>query len=311
MEQRGFIFKTSDDLEIYVYHWIPERDSEVKGVIQITHGMAEAAHRYKRFAERLTDNGYIVYAHDQRGHGETAKKLGEFGYIGKDGYNRMVEDMREVTKEIRRREEENLPIILFGHSMGSFLTQRYISLYGDNIDGVILSGTSNSPGPILNIGIRMAKREMDKSGPKAKSNRLNDMSFGSYNKKFRPNRTDFDWLSRDEEEVDKYIADPYCGGVFTTNFYYHFFEGLQETFKRENLQGIPKDLPIYIFAGDKDPVGKMGRGVPRLVRTYKSLGIKDVTYKLYKDGRHEMLNETNRDEVMEDVLKWLNRHIEQ
>ena len=299
-------FKTSDNQEIFIYNWRPE--NEAKGIVQIAHGMAETSYRYKRFAEKLVDESYIVYANDHRGHGNTAASIEELGYMGPDGYNRMVKDMKEFTDFIRDKEGEELPLFLFGHSMGSFLSQRYISLYGNNIQGVILSGTSGSQGPILNIGIHIAKKEVQKKGPKAKSPRLNDLSFGSYNKKFKPTRTDFDWLSRDEKEVDKYIKDPYCGGIFTTSFYYDFFRGLKENFKKGNLEKIPKDLPIYIFAGDKDPVGNMGKGVLKLVKTYEKLGIKDLEYKLYKDGRHEMLNEINRDEVIEDIIKWLDMH---
>ncbi|MFU0800998.1 MAG: alpha/beta hydrolase [Xylanivirga thermophila] len=310
MYKETFNFKASDGLDIFVYKWSPDGDRQGKAVVQIAHGMAETAGRYESFAKSLTDDGYIVYANDHRGHGKTAKSLDEVGYIGPDGFNRMVLDMKELTKFIRNVENPNFPLFLFGHSMGSFLSQRYISLYGKDIQGVILSGTSCNPGPIVNIGIRMAQKEMDKNGPKAKSPRLNDMSFGGYNKKFSPNRTDFDWLSRDENEVDKYIKDPYCGGIFTTSFYYDFLSGMKEIFKKENMGNVPKDLPIYIFGGDKDPVGKMGKGVPKLVKAYKGLGIKDVSYKLYKDGRHEMLNEINRDEVVRDILVWLASHME-
>lgn len=301
-------YKASDGQEIYAYNWRPEGD-DIKGIVQIAHGMAETSYRYKRFAERLVVQGYIVYANDHRGHGKTAASLEEVGYLGPDGFNRMVKDMKEFTDFIRDREGNELPLFLFGHSMGSFLSQRYIGLYGNSIQGVILSGTSGNQGPILNVAIRIAKREVARKGPKTKSPHLNDLSFGSYNKKFKPSRTDFDWLSRDEKEVDKYIEDPYCGGIFTTSFYYDFFRGLKETFHKSNVEKIPKDLPIYIFAGDKDPVGNMGKGVLKLVKTYQNVGIKDLEYKLYKDGRHEMLNEINRDEVMEDVIQWLNNHI--
>lgn len=310
MVEKTFTFKASDGEEIFAYNWRPEdENNNVKGIVQIAHGMAEAAHRYKRFAEKLVKEGYIVYANDHRGHGKTAPSLDEIGYIGPDGYNRMVQDMKEFTDLIRDRENKDLPLFLFGHSMGSFLAQRYISHYGDNIQGVILSGTSGDQGFVLNIGISIAKREVAKKGPKARSPRLNNLSFGSYNKKFEPSRTEFDWLTRNEKEVDKYIKDPYCGGIFTTSFYYDFFKGLKENFEKSNLENIPKNLPIYIFAGDKDPVGNMGKGVLKLVKCYQRLGIKDLEYKLYKDGRHEMLNEINRDEVMEDVINWLDKHI--
>ncbi|HSH35532.1 alpha/beta hydrolase [Schnuerera sp.] len=308
MIEKTLKYKASDGQEIYAYNWRPE-GVNIKGIVQIAHGMAETSYRYKRFAERLVKQSYIVYANDHRGHGKTAASLDKVGYLGPDGFNRMLKDMKEFTDFIRDREGNELPLFLFGHSMGSFLSQRYIGLYANSIQGVILSGTSGNQGLILNLGIRIAKREVAKKGPKTRSPRLNDLSFGSYNKKFKPSRTDFDWLSRDEKEVDKYIQNPYCGGIFTTSFYYDFFRGLKETFHKSNVEGIPKDFPVYIFAGDKDPVGNMGKGVLKLVKTYQNIGINDLEYKLYKDGRHEMLNELNRDEVMKDVIQWLNNHI--
>ena len=308
MIEKTLKLKVSDNHKIYAYNWRPENE-DIKGIVQIAHGMAETSYRYKGFAKELVAQGYIVYADDHRGHGNTAISIDELGYIGPDGFNRMVEDMKEFTDFIRYKENKDLPLFLFGHSMGSFLSQRYISLYGNGIQGVILSGTSGDQGPILHVGIRIAKREVAKKGPKTRSLRLNNLSFGNYNKKFKPNRTDFDWLSRDEKEVDKYIEDPYCGEIFTTSFYYDFFRGLKEIFKKSNVEKIPKDLPIYIFTGDKDPVGSMGRGTLKLVKTYQNIGIKNLEYKLYKDGRHEMLNEINKDEVMRDVINWLNKHV--
>lgn len=308
MIEKTLKLKVSDNHKIYAYNWRPENE-DIKGIVQIAHGMAETSYRYKGFAKELVAQGYIVYANDHRGHGNTAISIDELGYIGPDGFNRMVEDMKEFTDFIRYKENKDLPLFLFGHSMGSFLSQRYISLYGNGIQGVILSGTSGDQGPILHVGIRIAKREVAKKGPKTRSLRLNNLSFGNYNKKFKPNRTDFDWLSRDEKEVDKYIEDPYCGEIFTTSFYYDFFRGLKEIFKKSNVEKIPKDLPIYIFTGNKDPVGSMGRGTLKLVKTYQNIGIKDLEYKLYKDGRHEMLNEINKDEVMRDVINWLNKHV--
>ncbi|ABB14808.1 alpha/beta hydrolase [Carboxydothermus hydrogenoformans] len=302
----NFLFKASDGQEIYCYRWVPDKEQKLRAIVYIAHGMAETAARYERFALALTKEGYLVFAHDHRGHGKTAKSIEEIGYLGPDGFNRMVQDMKELIDFVKNENRE-LPIILFGHSMGSFLAQRYISLYGESINGVILSGTSCDPGPIVNLGIFLAKKEVEKYGPKHRSVRLTKLSFGNYNKKFKPNRTEFDWLSRDAEEVDKYINDPYCGGVFTASFYYDFLRGLKETFRRENLAKIPKELPIFIFSGDMDPVGNMGRGVLKLIKTYEKLGLKNVAYKLYPGGRHEMLNEINREEVVGDIINWLNK----
>ena len=268
--------------------------------------MTEYACRYDYFAKKFSENGFIVYAHDHRGHGETSKSEEERGYIAdKEGFDLLVEDVKELS-DIIKKENEELPLILFGHSMGSFVSQRYIELYGDKIDGVILSGTNGRPNPITKLGIIISRDEMILRGRKAKSKVMDKLSFGDFNSNFKPNRTDYDWLCSVDEEVDKYIADPQCGFVCTTSYYYDLIRGLWKINEKENLKLIPKDLPVLIFAGDKDPVGDFGKGIIRLYECYKDLGIENLRYKLYKDGRHEMLNESNKDEVIEDILKWCN-----
>lgn len=309
MQQTAFEFKSKEGTDIYVYHWAPEEGVQVKGIVQIAHGMAETAGRYKRFAQALTDNGYIVYANDHRGHGKTAKTVESLGHLAEaDGFYWMVEDVHQLSQIIKQKNPD-LPLFLFGHSMGSFVTQRYLMLYGKELKGAILSGSNGKQGLMLHMGAFLAKQEVKKHGRKAKSEKLNKLSFGSFNNAFKPNRTEFDWLSRDAAEVDKYIQDPYCGTVFTCGFFYDFMTGLKEIEKDSNVELVPKELPIYIFSGDKDPVGKMGNGVRRLYDAYKRHYLADVTMRLYPEGRHEMLNETNKEEVMKDVVDWLNKHI--
>lgn len=307
MKSRNFTFKGGEDLEIYVYKWEPEEEIKIKGVLQIAHGMAETAGRYEDFAKVLTNNGYIVYINDHRGHGKTAKTIENVGYLSsKDGFKWLLEDMHTLT-DIIKRENENLPIFLLGYSMGSFLTQKYIMTYGNGLKGAILYGSNGRQGLILKIGLLISKLQMIKNGAREKSQILHNMIFKEYNKVFKPNRTEFDWLNRDEKEVDKYIEDPFCGTVFTCSFYYEFFKCLIEIENKKNLINVPKDLPLYIFSGSKDPVGNCGKGIKRLVETYKNLGVKDITFKLYEDGRHCMLNEINKDEVVDDILQWLQR----
>ncbi|KRQ88053.1 Phospholipase YtpA [Caloramator mitchellensis] len=308
MQTDTFAFSNGQNVEIFTYKWMPNEDKEIKGVIQIAHGMAETAARYDRFAEFFTNEGYVVYANDHVGHGKTAKSIENVGYTGKDGFNRMIYDMKQLN-DIIKKEYPNVPVFLLGHSMGSFLAQSYITKYGNTINGVILSGTAGKQGILLDIGIFLAKLEMKRKGERWQSNLLNKLSFGNYNKSFRPNKTEFDWLSRDEKEVEKYINDPFCGTVFTASFYYDFFNGLKKIHQKNYMAKIPKDLPIYIFAGEQDPVGNKCRTIKWLIEKYKKLGIKDVSYKFYKDGRHEMLNEINRDEVMSDLLFWLQSKI--
>jgi alpha-beta hydrolase superfamily lysophospholipase len=308
MKSESFTFKDNGELEIFVYKWLPDENVQVKGIVQVAHGMAETAARYEGLASVLTNNGFIVYANDHRGHGKTAGEVSKLGDLGEDGFNSMVENMKGLNDMIKK-ENLDLPIFLLGHSMGSFLTQRYICLYGQGLKGAILSGSCGKQGIIIDIARLIAKGEIKKIGRASKSNKLDKLSFGSYNNSFKPNRTAFDWLSSDNKEVDKYIDDPFCGTVFTAGFFYDFLGGLKSIADHMEIKNLPKDLPIYIFSGDKDPVGKNGKGVLKLVKTYKEHGIVDLTHKLYKDGRHEMLNEINKEEVTFDVLKWLNAHI--
>ena len=304
---KNFSFVDRYGKEIKYYKWSEVKNP--KGIVQIVHGMTEYALRYDYFAKKLCENGYIVYAHDQRGHGETSPKDEEKGYIADDeGFDILVENVKELT-DVAKKENSNLPIILFGHSMGSFVSQRYIELYGNGIDGVILSGTNGKPDRITKLGILISKIEMMLKGRKAKSKLMDKLSFGDFNSNFKPTRTDYDWLCSVNEEVDKYIESPVCGFICSTSFYYDLIRGLWKINKKENLNNIPKNLPIYIFAGDKDPVGKFGKGIVKLYDTYKSIGIYNLNYKLYSNGRHEMLNENNKDEVIKDLLDWINNKI--
>ncbi len=308
MISENFKIVDKGNLEIFVYKWLPDENVQVKGVVQIAHGMAETATRYEGFARTLTNQGFIVYANDHRGHGKTAGEVSKLGDLGEDGFNSMVGNMHQLNQKIKV-ENSNLPIFLFGHSMGSFLTQRYICLYGNELKGAIISGSCGKQGITVDIARIIAKSEIKKIGRTGKSNKLDKLSFGSYNNAFKPNRTAFDWLSSDNRQVDKYIEDPFCGTVFTAGFFYDFLGGLKSIADNKEIKNIPKNLPIYIFSGAKDPVGKNGKGVLKLVKTYSEHGIVDLTHKLYKDGRHEMLNETNKEEVIEDVIKWVNAHL--
>lgn len=300
----NFTYPSSDGTEINVYKWTP-KEEEIKGIVQISHGMAETAIRYERFAKVLNQNGYIVYANDHRGHGNTAENIESLGYLGdNDGFNLLIGDIAKLS-DIIREENGDLRIYLFSHSMGSFAAQRYIMDFKDKIDGLVLSGSNGEQGFTLNIARTIAKVEMLIRGRKAKSKLMNTLSFGAYNKKFKPEKTGSEWLSRDEEEVKKYIEDPYCGTIFPTSFYYDFLESLQYIEDENNFKKIPKDLPILIISGEEDPVGDSGKGLKKLYNRYKEAGVKDLAIKLYPGARHEILNEINRNEVMDDVVNWL------
>ncbi|WP_042274917.1 alpha/beta hydrolase [[Clostridium] dakarense] len=308
MKVTNFTFKGKENLDINVYKW---EDEEIrpKAIVQIAHGMSETADRYEYFADKLTKNGYKVYINDHRGHGKTAKHIDNVGYLAdKDGFQCLVEDMNTLTNIIKN-EDKDLPIYLFGHSMGSFASQRYIMEYGNNLDGLILSGSNGKHGFILNLADIVISNEIKKYGRKYRSKKLDNLIFGGNNRKFKPSRTEFDWLSRDNGEVDKYINNPFCGVLFTAGFFYDFVQGLKEIESKENLKRIPIGLPIYIMSGDKDPIGKNGKGVLRLKDRYIDLGVKDVSCKLYEGGRHEMLNEINKDEVIENILSWIDSKV--
>lgn len=299
-----FTFKSADQTEIFVYKWMP-KEQEIRGIVQISHGMAETAERYERFARSLTNKGFIVYANDHRGHGQTAKDIDSLGYLGdENGFKLLVQDIAKLT-DIIRAANPNVPIYLFSHSMGSFAAQRYIMDYQDKIDGLVLSGSNGPQGLALKAGKAIAKLEMRLRGRKAKSKLMNKLTFGTYNRNFKPQTTGSEWLTRDKDELNKYLENPYCGTIFPTSFYYEFLDSLEYIEKEENFHKIPKDLPIFIISGEQDPVGDFGKGLVKLKERYEKQGVEDLELKLYEGARHELLNESNRAEVTQDILSWI------
>lgn len=263
-----FTFISTDQTEVYVYKWMRPKQ-EIKGVVQIAHGMAETAARYERFAQALTKRGFIVYANDHRGHGQTAENIDSLGYLGDaDGFKLLVQDIAKLT-DIIQAENPNIPIYLFSHSMGSFAAQRYIMDYQDKIDGLILSGSNGPQGLALKAGKAVASIEMRLRGRKAKSKLMNKLTFGNYNRNFKPEKTGSEWLTRDEAELEKYLENPYCGTIFPTSFYYEFLDSLAYIENQANFHKIPKDLPIFIISGDQDPVGDFGKGLVKLKERYE------------------------------------------
>lgn len=308
MKISNFTFKGEEDTDIYVYKYEPIEKENINGIVQISHGMSEEAGRYKRFANYLTDNGYIVYINDHRGHGKSAENINRIGILAqKDGIHCIVKDLNKLTKIIKT-ENNGLPIFLFSHSMGSFAAQKYIIDYSEDIDGVILSGTNGLHGIEVDLGFLVAKVMSKIQGREKKAYLIDKLAFGGFNKKFKPNKSEFDWLSRDFKEVKKYIENEYCGVVFSNGYFYDLFKLFKEIRNINNLKKINSKLPIYIFAGDKDPVGKFGKGITKLYENYKKVGIENVEFKLYSGGRHEMLNEINKDEVINDTINWIKQN---
>lgn len=295
-----------DGSEIYLRTWLPE--NEPHAVVQIAHGMAEHTGMYTECVEVLLHAGFAVYAHDHRGHGKTVKHGEDYGHYEPNiGWDQVVHDVILISELIRK--EHTCQLFLLGHSMGSFLARRVVQLRGELYDGLLISGTGGNPGLVGKIGYFVATMEMKMRGAKTKSPLLNFLSFGNFNSHFKPKRTEFDWLSSDNEQVDHYINDPLCGFICTTSFYRELFRGVLTVNKMKEYKKTRKDLPIHIFSGERDPVGNMGKGVQEVYEKYKTCGVKDISIRLYKDGRHEMLHEINRQEVFKDLICWLNGHV--
>lgn len=303
-----FTFNDAEGVPITVHRWRPLEGKQAKAVLQIAHGLAERAERYARLAKRLTESGYVVYANDHRGHGLTAGTPGRVTHIGRNGFDRMADALGLLTDRIRS-DYPGLQVYVLGHSMGSFLTLLYMERFPEKPDGIILSGTKGRQTLLHSIGYMLGGLFSAIQGPTHSNRLLNWLTTGHHNLHFRPNRTKFDWLSRDEAEVDAYADDPFCNAGITNGLVMYMTKGLLEAHRPEQLSRIRKSLPVYLFAGDKDPVGGMGKSFLWLVSELRRQGLHDVSYKLYADGRHEMLNETNREEVTADMLQWLEARV--
>ena len=297
-----------DGSALALYTW-PAPSLPIRAVIQISHGMVEHVGRYDRLAQALVKAGYAVYGSDHRGHGQTSVSPLEDGHFADhDGWRLLVEDQHLVNEHIARQ-HPGVPCVLFGHSFGSFVAQSYLFDYGHTLGGVVLSGTNSDIAKRVRLVRLIARAERRRLGAHGRSKLLLFLSFADYNKRFQPNRTEFDWLSRDPAEVDKYIADPRCGFEVTTQAWIDIMTGLITNDSESSRARIPKDLPIYIFSGARDPVGRFGVGPTALAAAYRRAGIASVTCKLYPDARHETLNETNRDEVTADLIAWLDTNV--
>jgi alpha-beta hydrolase superfamily lysophospholipase len=304
MKTETFEFKASDEHPVFVYAWLPE--TAPRGVIHIAHGMGEHAKRYEWVASKLVDQGFAVFADDHRGHGNTADTLGRFG---PDGWNRTIKDLAEMIASHQVR-FPGVPTIFFGHSMGAMLAQQYIATLGDTIDAVVLSGSPGFTGWLQGFVTKLIVRfECWRKGPEGDSPLLQSLLFGAANKAFEdevPEPSGYEWLSRDPEQVRLYLEDPFCGFVPCPGSLRDLSEGATWTQSNEAINNIPAGLPMLAFSGDADPVHNKLKNFNRMIAAFEGHGLKPEK-KLYPGGRHEMLNETNRDEVIDDVVVWLNR----
>ncbi len=298
-----FTLTASDGAGVACYCW---RVDSPKAVIHIAHGMGEHAQRYDAVATALNASGYSVYANDHRGHGVTGQAL--HGFMGGDGWNRVLADAYEINRHIAA-EHPGGDIVLLGHSMGSMMSQLYITRYGHSINALVLSG---SPGfkakfPSL-LSSTIARFEAWRLGPDKSSDLLQRMLFGDANKPFDgPGASGFEWLSRDAKEVQKYVDDPACGFVLTAGSLVNLFAGSAINQQPDVLAKIPKDLPIYVFSGSDDPVHGEQKDIHRMLQAFYEQGLSRVDVKWYTGGRHEMFNEINRAEVIADLVDWLDR----
>ncbi|MCC5812091.1 MAG: alpha/beta hydrolase [Ectothiorhodospiraceae bacterium] len=292
-------FTAADGTEIHYRHWA--NGDTPRAAVQLVHGAAEHSGRYDRFAQGLVDAGYAVYGSDHRGHGRTRLRSGELGDAGPDGWNRFVLDEIELSEHIRN-EHPRAKLALFGHSMGSFIAQDYLTRRDDLLDALIMCGTTYTPAlaaPMPMDAIRSAAVE----APLAPSEIWAGM-FVSFNEPFS-DEPGFDWLSRDPQEVQKYLDDPQCGFVFNNELVRDLFVGALDLGDPARQARVPKQLPILVIQGAKDPVGGNLEGTQVLIDHYKQLNLTSLEHRFYPDARHELLNETNRDEVESDVLAWL------
>ncbi len=309
-EQKDFYFPSYDGKnKMFVRLWIPE--GEPRAILQLAHGVDEHILRYDAFARFLNEQGILVAGNDHLGHGRSVPEGGVFNWFAEeDGWTHVVSDLYHV-HQVLRKQWPDTPCFLMGHSMGSFLARSFLFRHPGDLDGVILSGTNQMQGYMLLGGRLLAKLDMARNGGQNCSRLINNMAFGAYNKQFSPARTHADWLSRDEAAVDAHNADPFCNHDITSGLFYDMLGGLKEIKKPENLAKMDKDLPVLFFAGDRDPVGQNGKGVKKAAASFRAAGCKNVELKLYPGGRHEMLNETNKEEVYGDILSWLNGCIEE
>lgn len=304
-----YIKSTNNENNLHTIVWEPEGD--IEAIVQISHGMIEYIDRYDRFARFLNSKRILVVGNDHLGHGLTAKDDDELGYFPTQYKSKtVVDDLYEITKEIKSRFGEEIPYFVLGHSMGSFMIRRYIMTYGDKVDGAVIVGTGSQPKVVLKGGKAVLKILKAFKGDNYRSKFVEKMAFGTYNKKFEPVVTQNDWISRDKDIVHKYVNDKYCTFLFTLNGYETLFDVLEFIQSPQNKVKIPNDLPLLFVAGDMDPVGNYGKSVKQVYNNYKVQGVEDIDIKLYKDGRHEILNELNYEDVYNDIYNWLKKRIE-
>ncbi len=309
MKKEEFYFPSRDNrTKIHALRWTPETDRPVC-IVQIVHGMAEYADRYEEFARFLTDRGVVVTGEDHLGHGKSAVEGKNYGYFcEQDPATVVVRDVHRL-KKMTQEAYPGVPYILLGHSMGSFIVRNYLCRYGSGIDGALILGTGMQPAALLAVSKLTAGIQKLFYGDNHISRLIDRGAFGAYNKKIPSPNTAMDWLSRDEAKVKEYMEDPLCGFTFTVNGFSTLFTLISRIRKKENLEKIPKNLPVHFASGDADPVGNYGKGVRAAYDSLKKAGMNQLSLKLYESDRHELLNEKDRGQVMEDLWQWIEKTV--
>lgn len=296
---------SKNDLNVIIW----ETEKEPIGVLQIVHGMAEYIDRYDNFAKYMTEHGFNVIGHDHLGHGHSVSDEHDYGFFAEENGDKIIiEDMHSVTQYAREKWEE-LPNFILGHSMGSFCLRQYLTKYSNDVFGAIIMGTGWIPSAAALLGKTIATNTCKSKGSHTVNPLLIKLTLEPYNKPFAPARTNCDWLSRDEKQVDLYVNDKLCGFDFTAGAYKDFFTILEKIAKNRQLIGMRKSLPILITSGSVDPVGGK-KACEKLNAQYKRCGIDDVTLKLWENDRHEILNELDKSDVYQYIYNWLKSKIQ-
>lgn len=308
MKKEEFYFESRDHKSrIHAVRYTPD-DGNVRAVLQIVHGMAEYTERYEEFAAYLTARGYVVTGEDHLGHGKSVGENG-FGYFcEQDPATVVVRDVHRL-KKLTEQIYPTVPYIILGHSMGSFILRNYLCKYGTGIEGAIIMGSGMQPKVLVVIAGILTAVIGWFAGDKHVSRLLHKMAFGAYNQRFAPARTPVDWLTKDEQKVDAYMADSLCGFIFTVNGFRTLFELIRRIQNPENLKKMSGKLPVLVVSGSDDPVGDYGEGVRRIVESMEKAGVEQLTCKMYSKDRHEILNETDRMTVMADLVDWMEEKV--
>jgi len=305
-KSESFTVKTLDRSEIHVHSCIPEKPV---AVLIVVHGMTEHGGRYNRFAGYMAERNIAVFAPDHRGHGKSLGKNDKRGYFGENASREVLVNDLFCLRRHADMHFPGLPVFMLGQSMGSIFTRAFISKYGDHVKGAVLAATFQNPKLLIRAGVFLSQIIIKLRSGSYFSNFVHKLSTGRFNAPFKPARTPFDWISSDDKVVDEYIADPFAGHEFTVGSWNVLYKLYLAVRKSEKNREVPSHIPVLLISGGEDPVGKMGKHPQKVFSSYKRIGVQDVELNLYPGRRHDIINETNRDEVYNHIVEWMKDHI--